>query len=167
MKHNTDILASGCTQLTEYLESKKLRKTPERFEVFKTVCQMKGIFSIEALAEKMKCNAGFSVSRATLFNTMDLLEEAHLVVKHSISRMSMFECSVGQPPTVCTMCLKCGKLEKVKDRNIIRQLSAFHLQGFDIKQQVLYLHGICKKCANGKKRQRKAVDEPKLFVQKE
>ena len=167
MRHNTDTLASGCILLTEYMESKNLRKTPERFEVFKTVCRMKGIFSIEALAEKMKCDAGFSVSRATLFNTMDLLEEAHLVVKHSISRVSVYECTLGQPPIVCTVCRTCGKLEKVKDRRIIHQLSALHLQSFDIQQQVLYLHGVCKNCANGKKRRGKAADEPKLFVQKE
>ena len=156
MNHKTDILASGHTLLTKYLESKNLRKTPERYEVFKTVCKMKGLFSIETLAEEMKRNAEFSVSRATLFNTMDMLEEARLVVKHSIYRTSMYECTVERKPIVCTVCRVCGKLEKINDKKSIRQLSDLHLRSFHIDQQVLYLHGVCKKCAAKTSRQSKA-----------
>ncbi len=68
--------------LTSYLELNKHRKTPERFTILDAVYSMSGHFSLEELGDKLTNDYNFPVSRATLYNTLRLLIELRLVVRH-------------------------------------------------------------------------------------
>ena len=68
-----------------YLERKNLRKTPERFAILKEIYSLNGHFDVDSLYLGMK-QKNFQISRATVYNTLDLLVETDLVGRRQFGR---------------------------------------------------------------------------------
>jgi Fur family ferric uptake transcriptional regulator len=63
------------------LDEKKMNKTSERFNILREIYETKEHFNVEMLYNKLK-NKRYPVSKTTLYNTLDLLESFHLIIKH-------------------------------------------------------------------------------------
>ncbi|MBO7098446.1 MAG: transcriptional repressor [Bacteroidaceae bacterium] len=167
MSENTDLYNLAAQLLTEYIKGKNIRKTPERFEILRIICQISGIFSIDELQEIMEKEAKFKVSRVTLFNTLKLFEDASLVIKHTLVRAAHYECCVTPHPLVCLVCQKCGTVKKLESSKIENWLSEQKCKQFVITQPVLYFHGLCRSCmVKNSIRKKKAKTKGKETKQK-
>ena len=92
---NTAILDEVKKILNKHLEIKGLRKTPERYAIIDEIYSFNKHFSADELYSKM-INKKYRVSRATIYNTLDLLVSIELVTRHVFKdNIALFEKSFG------------------------------------------------------------------------
>lgn len=157
------------TEFTEYLTLHKHRKTPERYAILEHIYSTKGHFDMDSLYTSMT-EANFRVSRATLYNTIELLLDCGLVVRHQFgANVSQYERAYGNENHDHLICLNCGEVKEHKNGNLFTPAQQKQLQRFKVSYYSMYIYGICNKCMRAKNaevRKKKSTENKNTRIKK-
>jgi Fur family ferric uptake transcriptional regulator len=144
-------------KLSEYLDSKKLRKTPERFAILDVVFSHNDHFGVETIFAEMEENS-YHVSRSTVYNTMELFCDCGIVRKHQFgTQKALYEKVVSSGNHHHLICTECGKIKEMKDSELMRYISMRKYGTFTASYVSLYVYGICSTCARKQRRNKKTT----------
>lgn len=141
--------------LTEYLQNNGHRKTPERYAILDTIYTFKGHFDIDMLHSYMLEKEKFRVSRATLYNTIFLLIDAGLVIKHQFGTTSQYERAYNNETHHHLICTSCGKVMEFEDDSLQQAVAHTKFKRFHASHYSLYIYGWCSKCMAAKRKKNK------------
>jgi len=127
-----------------FLDNKGFRKTAERFAVMEELFAQDEHIDADGLFLIMR-NKNYSISRATIYNTLDLLVDCGLAVRHHFGdKNTLYEQALIYQHHDHLVCNDCKKIKEFTDSRMeeIKESVGKKLQS-DIKNHSLVFYGDC------------------------
>ena len=149
MKENAYIAIQR--QFDDYLERKHLKRTEERHKVLEAICAFKGHFDVNMILNQLQ-KSQFSVSRATIYNTLEILIDADVVIRHPLNgNTQQYELCCLSTNHTHLVCTQCGSIRKISSKEQPIDPSAMRKNRFTPAYYCLYIYGQCAKCKRKQK----------------
>jgi Fur family ferric uptake transcriptional regulator len=140
---------------TQYLTEKSLRHSTVRYAILEHICEIKGHFDVETLRQRLD-ERNFHVSRASIYNAIELLMDAGLVVRYQFSSQSVqYELKSVSATHHHAVCNYCGAVREFKNDKISKEIANLKITKFTHEYHSLYIYGMCSKCKFRLNRQKK------------
>jgi Fur family ferric uptake transcriptional regulator len=158
------ILSDAKAVLTQYIESRGLRKTQERYAILEAVYGFNEPFSIEDLSNALmeKCQ----VTLPTLYRTLDLFITLGLVIRHTQKDVQHYEKCYGEKGFFQMVCVHCGKTIPIKSAALVEALRDSKYPRFRPVNATVCVYGSCAACNSRLAREQKKIERQRLLQEK-
>lgn len=130
---------------TRFLNVGRFRKTPERFAILRKAIEMDTHFEVDSLHSAIERD-GYHVSRATVYNTVELLENAGILRKNVFGQnTATYE--INRENHIHLVCKRCGKIREIENEHIAAHIMHLDTQGFTPDSFSITLFGLCSDCS--------------------
>lgn len=129
---------------TRFLNEGNYRKTPERFAILRKAIELHSHFEVDTLHMAIE-NDGYHVSRATVYNTVELLEKAGILSKNVFGQNTAFY-EVKHDNHIHLVCKRCGKIREIENEHIAGEVMAINPEDFSPESFAITIYGICADC---------------------
>ena len=143
--------------VSRFLEGGK-RSTAGRRAILREIASTsRGRFSADDLMERFR-GRGVSVSRATVYRTLDQLVRCDLLARWSLGKHAVYERRGGKRNPIHLICVRCGRSTEMGSPALERILARLcRRKGFTAERRGAQLLGVCVSCgkpagAPGRKR---------------
>lgn len=143
---------------TEYLIDNHLHKTPERYHILDAVFSLKGLVSLDDIRTCLE-EQNFHVSRATLYNTMNLLLRMKLVEKHYLQSGVKYAVCYNLNGRCLQICTVCGKETEPHLKSVVNAINEAKLKRFRREGFSLYIYGVCSSCLAKRTRKKQELKQ--------
>ena len=142
----TKLYETVLERLDAYLKSREMRQTLERKWVLEQVCRLPQPFTAEQLRQACE---GQRLSRATIYNTLELLLAANILHAHQRQvgqAATEYELTLSATSHMTIICHKCGRQTEIHDKSIATLIRTRKYSNFNLQHYSLFLYGEYKLC---------------------
>ena len=112
-EHDIEIIEPLCAVFRRHLKADGQKYTPERAQILDTIIELDELFEADALLERVK-GTGFRVSKATVYRTLKLLEDAGIIERIPFDReQSRYQLVYGKRPDALFVDVSSGEVTTV------------------------------------------------------
>lgn len=149
-------IESPAARLREFIASRGMRSTPERYVVLEAIEKFPGLFSVDMIHEETrKVSPSTIISRGTVVNTVRLLVEAGIVApagnrhRHRVYALASAvhdRRNAGFQVKIYMECTVCGRVKPSTDRAVIAPLLSKRYKSFHPTSCSVNIYGFCMSC---------------------
>jgi Fe2+ or Zn2+ uptake regulation protein len=145
MKRTDSLYNRLATQFTDYMREAGKRCTVERLMILRYCCNQKKRITYSYLKD---CAQKDHICLQTLYNTMELLAEANVVVREvdNGTPNASFALQLEKRNTIRMICTKCHRVEEFKDKVVLERLRMRKYNNFNMLYYTAIVYGQCKEC---------------------
>ena len=143
--------------LARYVQENRMRNTPERLAILEMFYMEEDEFTPQQVFDKMK--ERFAVSRATVYNCVQLLYKLGLIIRLEVDNQIKYQACFGEREYFRTVCTRCGKMRKFQAANLSAAFNGVKYNRFHPEQIVASVYGICSSCQSKATRLRKKLEK--------
>ncbi len=148
MQESNSLLTTARAKLEESLLAKGLRRSSERFAILDEVYSRNDHFDAEDLYKAMQ-QKSYPVSRATVYNTLEVLVDCELVRRHHFGEednsKSRYEKSLGRQQHGHMVCVICHQVKEFCDPRLhLIKTHVGNSMQFKVESHSLVFYGQCR-----------------------